>query len=152
MTWRGHCWAKQCHKVWKWSNRFSVLCRHPVTKWRKRRGNSRASRERGGDRRKIQGKKIQTLFLEIVENPPQLHHMTFQKENATLLPPTHSEPAFHSISRRSATSSPAKHHSQSACSVSHPRTRSIAFFFVHLWSERSTQGDCDITNSGATFP
>lgn len=30
-------------------------------------------------------KKIQTLFLEMVENPPQLHHMTFRKENATPL-------------------------------------------------------------------
>lgn len=39
-------------------------------------------------KKKIEGKGIQTLFLEIVENPPQLHHMTFQKENATLLPPT----------------------------------------------------------------
>lgn len=44
----------------------------------------RNSKPRGGDGT-IQGKKIQTLFLEIEENPPQLPHMTLEKENATLL-------------------------------------------------------------------
>ena len=35
---------------------------------------------------KIPGKKIQTLFLETLQNPPQLHHMTLHfKANATLL-------------------------------------------------------------------
>lgn len=33
-----------------------------------------------GKKKKIEGKGIQTLFLEIVDNPPQLHHMTFPKE------------------------------------------------------------------------
>jgi len=53
-----------------------------------------ATASRGVETVKIQGKKIQTLFLEIVENPPQLHHMTFQKENATLLPPTSASTHF----------------------------------------------------------
>lgn len=34
---------------------------------------------RGGDGGKWKEKRIQTLFLETVENPPQLHHMTFPK-------------------------------------------------------------------------
>lgn len=52
----------------------------------------------GWRQKKSKGKKIQTLFL--VKNPPQLHHMTSQKENATLLLPTPAStpppPPFHS--------------------------------------------------------
>lgn len=44
----------------------------------------------GWRQKKSKGKKIQTLFL--VKNPPQLHHMTSQKENATLLLPTPTSP------------------------------------------------------------
>lgn len=78
--------------------------------------------------KKIEGKGIQTLFLEIVENPPQLHHMTFQKENATLLPPT---PAS-SISFNTALfQSPTGQISQPTRCTSHPRTRSIAFSCIY---------------------
>lgn len=46
------------------------------------------------EREKNYIEQIQTLFLEILRNPPQLHHMTFQKENATLLPRTLEGPDF----------------------------------------------------------
>lgn len=73
---------------------------------------------------KIQGKRIQTLFLEIVENPPQLHHMTFQKENATLLPPTPASPHFIQLG---AIHPQNQSNITTTRRVSHQWTRSIAF-------------------------
>lgn len=60
---------------------FSVLCRHLVVK------RPRCGARRGVETGINEGKRIQTLFLEIAENPPQLRHMTFRKGNATRLPP-----------------------------------------------------------------
>lgn len=69
-------------------------------------------------------KKIQTLFLEIVENPPQLHHMTFQKENATLLPPTAASPDF---IHRAAAQSPIKQNITAADATHLPPLSFCAF-------------------------
>lgn len=71
-----------------WRQLRAILLSWVAIQWQDVRSATETARRGVETDKKIEGKGIQTLFLEIVENPPQLHHMTFQKENATLLPPT----------------------------------------------------------------
>lgn len=101
--------------------------------------------ERGGEN-KIQGKKIQTLFLEIVRNPPQLHHMTFQKENATLLPPTQASPHFIQLSINQPPS--VKYHNTTLhITPTDTIYRLLCIYLFKGLEQKSTHSDCDITNS-----
>lgn len=110
--------------------RFSVFCRHQVVT------GARCSARRGVETGINEGKRIQTLFLEMAENPPQLRHMTFRKGNATLLPPATQLAVAHSRLR----DFPASWNGpQPSAAGSHPRRRAVAFSRI--------LNDCDIANS-----